>query len=518
MRLSNILSPQKYNPVILFPVIYVVVILTICFLPGYNIFSTIDPDAAYYANALAILTGNQIIHIDHPGTPYQFFLACLLVPYRLYLLAANRPFLPGALAAIHPIFIYFRVANSLLVLIGMMLFLQAIWIMSKSKKSVITGFLFFIGSSFVAPRVTGIAPEGMLMFLAGIWFWLIALICTREISYKYLWLLPVISGFGVASKLTFVPFLFTSIFFVMFYYRLPFSAPNFLKKIILLLMAIIVFSGSFITGTLFIYDKYRFIYSWMVSLLTHTGVHGTGNSAVFQFETYRTALYAQMNADPLVFLGIPIVIICMRYRRSAITHSIRIITIPLLGTSVLFLLIFSKYSESYYQLANSMTIFFLVALNFSNKFKRIFLLYAVLGVIAVGRLFFFYFIPLHHASEAQSFIRQYSKNNTSTIWTYLQSSEQAVLFGNAFSDVYAADIDRVYPGIVTMYGTPLKIFTPLRQEADIATYCWKNAFLQSEIMDQFVKEYNNVTPLNVVSSPDKKIFYVSREACPVIRE
>lgn len=171
----------------------------------------LDPDYAYLFNSLLLLNGHPPSHIDHPGTTVQS-LGALVIFLRSVLTAAssNIPEMTisvlkepeSALVAIHRVIL-------------LLLSVALAWVGWKmaARKGIAFAILFqtlSLGFATVIRALTRVSPEPFL-FAASL---LVMLMLQLELDAgSRRWHIPValgmLLGFGIATKITFVPLCLT---------------------------------------------------------------------------------------------------------------------------------------------------------------------------------------------------------------------------------------------------------------------------------------------------------------------
>lgn len=228
----------------------------------------IDPDYVYLLNGLNAYHGHfeDIIHVDHPGTPLQLLMGILL-----------------------PIIAFFR--NTPDVAIDLLLhpnaYIKTIIVLIAFSQTMV---LFFIGKAYYKHRKnllqTLILQSAILISTTVILFYmkiftetliplgvlLLILILIKKIDHKindltYSILAGIIIGLFIATKITFAPLFFLAIIMLDKYRNIA---------VFLSIMAI-----SFVIGVLPVIERISYFQKFIFNVATHDGSYGTGNVEMF---------------------------------------------------------------------------------------------------------------------------------------------------------------------------------------------------------------------------------------------
>jgi hypothetical protein len=247
--------------------------------PGYDQ----DPAYAYLFNGLLILDGQVPWHVDHPGTPLQFISSAVVLVLNSYSEIFNgvqqRDLIDSVLQ--NPETYLYGISCALLIMNAGALYYFGYRVLSASKTIWLAIFCQISGVSFaiLTPRASYVSPESLLLF---------ATYCLLGLLTPYIFphskkpegaqivptpLVGIILGFGLASKVTFIPML-----------GLIFLVPDFRKRIKILLYAFITFL-ILITP---IYTNFDRMFGWLWSVASHSGIHGSGSQLVMDWSKLLT--------------------------------------------------------------------------------------------------------------------------------------------------------------------------------------------------------------------------------------
>ncbi len=271
---------EKHQKVLLFliPFLYLVAGIYFRFLLGNLSLRSIDPDYVYFISGLSISEGFfKVGHIDHPGTPLQILIAILF--RTIFLFRGNN------VSYIEDVFLhpdlYLSIANVFIAVLTVGLLLYAGKKVFESTKSIFYAIL--IQTAPFLPviwydLIGRITPELMMPFPIILLTVLIIKIYYSEnsISYRTVFLLALISAFGLSIKLTYVLLWFIPFLFI----------EGWKKKLIFVVSAFLIFFIIAFPMTL----QINIFWSWVKNLFMHSGQYGGGESNIIDFASLGTNL------------------------------------------------------------------------------------------------------------------------------------------------------------------------------------------------------------------------------------
>jgi len=256
---------------------------------GYNS----DPSYAYLLNSLNLAESKEVGHTDHPGTTLQLLGAATLrvshaVDFsekeNLEVAVLTNP--EYYLTVLNVVMITLNVL--LLIIIGMVTFTltQNVWL------SILLQFSPFLSTTVLVQGLANVSCEPLLLFACSLLLLILVKMVVGESLTKsahwYMIALALVSGFGMATKVTFVPLLIIPLFVL----------PTLRNKI-----GFVFLTGlSVILWTWPIISQYKRIYHWFYSILTHTGHFGAGNVGIIDPGLYFQNLQNLFFGNPLFFL------------------------------------------------------------------------------------------------------------------------------------------------------------------------------------------------------------------------
>jgi hypothetical protein len=233
-----------------------------------------DPESAYLLNGLNIANGRAVGHYDNPGTTVQMFSALVL--------RVTHAFRPShgdiTTDVLHNSEFYIEVLRySFIVLNACILFLFG-FLAFRWMGTVWAGLLLqaapFLSVTLLEECFTKVAPEQFLLSGAILMALLLMKYLYRNTGSetRYALLFGLLGGFGLATKLTFLPLLV-----------IPFVVLKGWKSKWLFAGAVL---PSFVLFTLPAVTGYANMAYWFLNLGTHTGTYGQGNAGFIDPAVY----------------------------------------------------------------------------------------------------------------------------------------------------------------------------------------------------------------------------------------
>ncbi|TSC92869.1 MAG: hypothetical protein CEN89_387 [Candidatus Berkelbacteria bacterium Licking1014_7] len=233
-----------------------------------------DPSYAYLLNGLNAIQLKDIGHFDHPGTPVQVLSGAIARSLSFIRHLSDKDFVSHVLADPE----YYLNAINYVFLIAICVLLVVVgWCIYKKTKSVMLSLLTQSGvffSSVTFGYLNAIAPEPLLIFSdLLITLIVVKLVFDKKPNWnKYGLEFALVAGFGIATKITFLPLLI-----------LPLVVLPKIKDKILFMIGLIL---AFIFFTLPIRHHYREFFDWVYRLFFNSGIYGTGPATVVDLSAY----------------------------------------------------------------------------------------------------------------------------------------------------------------------------------------------------------------------------------------
>ena len=460
----------------------------------YWLSSNVDPEYLYVLSSLTLAESQQTVSPGHPGTTLQI-LGATTMKIAHALDFSGQDSLEFSVLK-NPEF-YLNVMNIVLIILNTLLLFIIGWTALTLTKNIWLSLLlqfspFFYGNVLIdgLPRVS---PEPLLLF-AGLLFILILLkmAFSENLSKSVHWYmaaLALVSGFGMATKLTFVPLLIIPLF----------ALPKLRNKIWYLFLTEL----CFVLWTGPIISQYEFLIKWYYQIFTHSGYYGEGGQEIICPDAYFQNIKSLFWGNHLflliwlcsVFFIIWVSIIGERATRKAFLQdtSFRILA-GMTAAQLLAVLMIAKHPAGWYlipvlSLSGLMLFFNLLYLQRLNFFsiKRVILFTGILLLfMSVWRIIdiknvFMQNLQIKKESLAvygkvESEYKDYLKIHHFFLSSYLASSSPvcALAFGNYFVNEgrYSESLQKIY-GDVYFYNALNKKFYNWTKEFPVENYILK---------------------------------------------
>jgi len=352
--------------------------------------SNLDPEYVYLLNAANLAGIKGVGHIDHPGTPVQVLGAVTIRAAHFLNFSQTNDIQTDVmqrpeyyLSVINIVMITLNTA--MLLIMGLIIFLltRNIWVALWLQ---ITPFFSIITLQFGLTRVT---PEPLLFFSSQVMVTLLigvlyynnrptgnsaiketiasggveprneTNVVTAGVKAKSgtiasshfgrrrknvpILLFAVISGFGIANKVTFLPMIIIPLVIL----------PKIRNRIYFLLGTAL----GFIIFTLPIVRMYPRFFGWIKNLITHSGHYGSGPSQLLSARNYlnniQSLLTANLFFSTSLFLGLITLLVTLvlpGWRKIAGSRFYYRLLLAVVGAQIGGLLMVSKHSSSHYLL------------------------------------------------------------------------------------------------------------------------------------------------------------------------
>lgn len=289
---------MKKNYVFIFlilPVMLVVTAMALKYARGpYYVCADTEQDYVYLVSSLAMAESKQVFYTDHPGTTLQILgSAVLKIAHALDLSAKDSL----SFAVLRNPEFYLTVINGVLISLNAILLFMIGRVTFNLTRSVGLGLLLQFSPFFSGiPLRWGlpqVSCEPLLMSVSLLLVLiLIKMVFSENLSksaHRYMLALAFVSGFGIATKVTFLPLLI-----------IPFLAlPDLRNRIWFLLLT----GLSAIIWTWPITSQYERIFQRLGLILTHTGNYGHGSSGIIDFPSLQNVFLNILSGfmdDPLL--------------------------------------------------------------------------------------------------------------------------------------------------------------------------------------------------------------------------
>lgn len=258
-----------------------------------------DPESAYLMNGLNIAMGKSVGHYDNPGTTVQMYSAVVLrITYAFR--STDNDLQTDVLKNSE---YYIEVLRKGLIIMNacvlLILGLVAFVLLGNFWTGLILQLAPFMSVTLIEECFTKVAPEPVLFATIGALIIILMKFYTSKdaTGKKYPLLLGLLAGFGLATKMTFLP---------------------------VLIIPMIILAGkrnkwiyafsvipSFILFTLPAAKGYLSMANWFLSLGTHTGTYGQGNSGLLDPAQYFHSILSigVNNMAMLAVMGVAVIVL-----------------------------------------------------------------------------------------------------------------------------------------------------------------------------------------------------------------
>jgi len=264
-------SSSKYLYLVIFPALLLFVSLQLDAVRGYFYLSVnSDPCYLYLINSLNIALLKPLQHVDNPGVTVNLIGGMVI---------RAMSFVRGAADVEKDVLLnpemYLEAINRVFIILNVMALLLAGIVVFRLTNNIALSMLLqyapFVSWSTIKP-LARVAPEQLLLFSSLFMVLLVVWIAEKKDLEKrplpYSILFALISGFGVATKLTFIPLLAIPLIML----------PQFKWKLVYLLLTCSIFHIIFIPA----FSHYDYFMRWATNIFTHSGTYGEGKQAIIE--------------------------------------------------------------------------------------------------------------------------------------------------------------------------------------------------------------------------------------------
>ena len=462
-----------------------------------------DPDYIYLVNALNLLKGKPVGHVDNPGTTVMEMSAAILATASVFDGHHNHSLIERVIRNPDRYIQLIRV--TFILLIALLLILLG-WVGWKKTGSLWHALIFqftpFLSANVLEHIWTKVSPEPVLfmvttlMVMALIYY----LYDTGRDSWKYVILFALLSGFGLATKATYFPLFFIPLLRLRGWSR----------------------KSLFVAGTVLIFfvftspaiPEYRHMFEWFYRLTTHTGIYGQGGEGVIDPRTYFGNIGQIFLANPVLSVVFIVSLILVTvflfrktFRRSTYEKdngpipSVRLLAAITFMIALSILIVAKHYHANHYLLPAQGFLglaVFLIILSFERLIRRPALTRIASPVLFTGLVVIFVIGNIPYLKTADHYYRITNEETDATfsrvdaqyagftrVYYYPNTINKfsALKFGNAYAK------RRILPELKAVY--PETLFY------DVRTYLFYNWEAEMSIED-------------ILRMSGKKIIFISR--------
>ena len=261
-----------------------------------------DPAYQYLFAGVDILQGQSPAHTDHPGTPLQTLIAAIIATTWGGMRIIGLTDLSLFDTVLHWPELYLLVTSCTLLAMtftALVYFGQRIYQATQSLPTAIACQLAPLLYTGVIPNLVFPTPEALLICISTTLMGVLTpIVLSRAASslpnrrVTAYWA-GSLCGLGLATKLTFLPMLGLLLLF---------------KRFSLILLASLFCGLAWLIGVLPIWPRLAGMFRWFYSLLTHSGIHGSGANELFDFTRVKMAL-GWLSSQFHLFYGVALCLI-----------------------------------------------------------------------------------------------------------------------------------------------------------------------------------------------------------------
>lgn len=298
-----------------------------------------DPDYYYYLNGRNLALGKLPFMVEHPGTTTQILVASVTKFMWLF-----DGFSDPINQTLNPELHLLATNIVLLTIIFFILIPLGLLIYSYTKD--ITLALMAQLTPFYSLTATfslfQVKPESFLIFaslLLVVWCLLVTRLKVSKIPIKYPLIAGLIMGFGLATKVTFLPLILIPLIVLK-------RNTQRLTFLLASLIALVVFTSVII-------PRYGYIKWWLVELYSHSGSYGSGPQQVIDLKRYTLGLIAIFITEPFSVFPLILasaILLYLRFTNSLDKVKHRRLMIALIVTQVVQLLAVAKMFSVHYMI------------------------------------------------------------------------------------------------------------------------------------------------------------------------
>lgn len=417
-----------------------------------------DPESAYLMNGLNIATGKAVGHFDNPGTTVQVYSSVVL---RItHVLRFTSTDLQTDVLSNSEFYIEV-LRNSLIVLNALVFLLLGISIfilLNNFWAAFLLQLTPFLSVTIIEELYTKVAPEPLLFAVTSVLIIVLVkfITATAASQKKYAWIFGLLAGFGLATKMTFLPLLI-----------IPFVVLKGMRYKWLYAFAVI---PSFILFTLPAAKGYLHMANWFLNLGTHTGTYGQGEAGIIDTEEYVNALSKIYQNNTSLFvviaLGFIALIAALLLRRKVKSvDSVFYTLLAVIAAQIFSILLVAKHYHSNHYLFPALSMVgFTLLLS-----QRLITVHAA----DKRKIILSFILPLFSLAVAASSLR-----NIPT----LTQARLGYHMSNQSTDEAFARLDRDYKDYVKVYYYPISfnVYSSLR---------WGNTYSRQSSIEKLMELY-----------------------------
>lgn len=462
-----------------------------------------EPDVPYVANAILYIYTNKIYYSAHPATPSIVTLSYSMLPLRIYAKYVDKiPFYTWTIRNQNFLYTYERFFISVIFGFGLFFFLYTIFTIRNSIKFVTLSYLGLFTFNNTPYLGIIIQSEPFSFLIISVWFYLFSRFVRNQSLNLYL-IICFISGLVLANKLPNLFFVFCSLNLFIFL-----KSKSFKNSLVNLLLGLVFVISSFLLFTIPIHEQYPALWSWVVHLSTHSGVHGRGQAEFLNFSNQIKNLYTLFEIEKnSAILAIGVIITWF----INIKNKLKKIIIPqniLFFWMIIGILIFSKFPLSHYQQFHfiGLIISFVYTEIKINRISFTTIIIVLIGMSfsSINNYWKTNITEVMKYKSLESFIRN-NPPSKGTVWEWGRSSDYSLLHTRDWiCNPYAFYFSEERPRLFSLTTNLQEVVQSCGNKAKLFEVCWDHLYIQESEMKRFFNLYDSsiFSVIKIVDSKD----------------
>jgi hypothetical protein len=454
-------------------------------------FFTIDPDAMYAANVISLIRYGRMYFWFHPGVLAIILMAVFVFPVRVLFKLVGINFYTFIYQYYDHLFVFLRISQLFLFMVGLYLFFKAIKKVTNSyKHSLFAGILIMLFTPIYYLGVS-ISAETTTFLVVALWLYIFSLFLEKTTKEK-LFLLFFISGLSLGNRLTNL-FLIIATFAILSIFLVGQK-----NKLGLILKSIKELLFGFVISIIVVLDKIRDLINGTLGLALTTQVHGGGEKKLFDLQTYILSVKSLKGSERFAFVVVIVSIIISLFIVTKIKSKNKVYryVYVVYFTTLVGILAFSKYPLSHYQISNYMIIVFVLMIlisNFSRKVTSILMLIAVYYMVFFGmHISKINIISINKTRAFENFVEK-SQSSYPIMWEWGRNKEFGILWGNDWAGGVYVQETLEKSDKYSLTSTMTKIRNNTGDDLSLNEICWENLYIQGVSVDKFIKLNNQMS-------------------------
>jgi hypothetical protein len=454
-----------------------------------------DPDVAYTANGLSYLIDGRTYYTAHPGVQTAQLIALGNLPLKLYqgVFEPTISFKDWVFLNFDLVLAYNRIFQSMILGAGLFIFLASIFYLTHSYLWILFTWLALLAYSHLPTFGVTVINENTSFLILSLWAGAFALYQQTK-KESWLFWLSVIAGISISNKFTNVSLCLVTLILAFT------SRPNIRASFLRALTHSIIIAISFIAGFWPLKQMFGSVWNWAISLVTHSGMYGSGELEVFNagklWQTFMELLAANLTAFFVIAVNIVLISFSL-----IISKQERLRKAGLLLGLLVVIGYFSKFPMMRYQMTNYL-LFILFGAAYLKNFGGF-----ITGIL---KLLILVFISFHLGAAAlanvkyqnnriqdhieitrrlETFIKGHPSQKA-TVWECCRSKDFGYLYADSWAGGFFKDeLKKFTPNLFTFENSSFENVWQNHDPQPTFGLCWDHLYIQNTILPQFLQKY-----------------------------